>query len=158
MRRGVCPRRGSPGGFRPRRESRPLRKRSAPGCLNRQSPEAAALPGHRSIPLESSVDASGQGGPLLSRSSGAVPLPAPAHPDAEGQQPGPGRPTKERLPAGLVPERLRQTSSSHSSRPGRFPEKAAGMVPQLPPHSHCRSPRRLSGSALDSASQGAGGS
>lgn len=57
-----------------------------------------------------------------------------------------------------MPERLRQTSSSHSSRPGRFPEKAAGMVPQVPPHSRCRSPRRLSGSALDSASHRAGGS
>lgn len=62
-------------GFRPRRGSRPLRERSAPGRLNRQSREAAALPGHRSIPLGSSGDASGQGGPLLSRSSPAGPLP-----------------------------------------------------------------------------------
>lgn len=93
---------------------------------------------------------------MLRRSSQAVPSlppprPSPSPPRRRGRtalargvtaaRTGPARDTRERLPAGLPPERQRQSSNSGGRRPGRFAEKAAGMVSRPPPHSQCRSPR-----------------
>lgn len=118
--------------------------------LKRQGRATAPLPGHRLMPRQSYGDASGQGGPSFHRRSQAVPLPPSPQRTPTLRAAATASPARERrvhLPAGLTPERLRQSSSSG---PRLFPEKVAGIVPQLPQSQH-RFPRRRTGGWLGPA-------
>lgn len=102
------------------------------------------------MPRQSYGDASGQGGPSFHRRSQAVPLPPSPQRTPTLRAAATASPARERrvhLPAGLTPERLRQSSSSG---PRLFPEKVAGILPQLP-QSHHRFPRRRTGGWLGPA-------